>query len=236
MKFVVTGVPGLRAATACPLGSVAGEQLAGAEPGEVELLGRVGEGRSGAGRLHLVPARVVLAPHRPAPGLVQPVELAVARPEPVPECLRREFAVTGGDVAAVFVADVPHGDGRMPGVSPRHPFREVDGGRAECRGARAVVLARAGPESFAVHRDRQDLRVRGDEPGRRRRVPVARSTPIPASASRSRTRSSQPTVSSPGAGCSLDQEKTPTVTRLTPASAMSRMSSAQVDSGHCSGL
>ena len=67
-------------------------------------------------------------------------------------------------------------------------------------------------------------------------VAVARSTRIPDPASRSRTWSSQPAVSSPGAGCSLAQEKTPTVTRLTPASAISRTSSAQVDSGHCSGL
>ena len=67
-------------------------------------------------------------------------------------------------------------------------------------------------------------------------VAVARSTRMPAPPSRSRTLSSQPAFSSPGAGCSLAQEKTPTVTRLTPASAMSWTSSAQVDSGHCSGL
>ena len=71
-------------------------------------------------------------------------------------------------MAAVLVADMPHGDGRMARVAPRHPVREVDGGRAECRGARAVVLARAGREPLAVHRDRQDLGVRRDQPGRRR--------------------------------------------------------------------
>ena len=65
---------------------------------------------------------------------------------------------------------------------------------------------------------------------------VARSTQMPASASRSSTRSSQPADSPPGAGCSLAQENTPTVTRFTPASAISLTSSAQVDSGHCSGL
>jgi len=72
-------------------------------------------------------------------------------------------------VTAVLVPDVPHGHGRMAGVAPGHPAREVGGGRAEGGGAGAVVLPGAGREPPAVRRDRQDLGVRGDEPGRRRR-------------------------------------------------------------------
>ena len=99
------------------LGAVAGQQLVGAEPGEVELLRRVAEGGCRAWRLDLVPARVVLAPDRAAPCLVQPSDLPVARLEPAPERGRGLLAVAGRHVAAVFVADVPHGHGRMTSVT-----------------------------------------------------------------------------------------------------------------------
>ncbi len=150
-----------------PLGVVAGQQLVRAEPGEVELLGRVGERGRDAGRLDLVPAGVVLAPDRPAPGLVQPLKLAVARLEPVPEGLCGAFAVAGGDVASVLVADVPHGDGRVLPVAPRHAPCQVHGGLPERRGARAVVLACARGEPPPVRGDRQDLGVGRGQPGRR---------------------------------------------------------------------
>ena len=59
---------------------------------------------------------------------------------------------------------------------------------------------------------------------------------MPASLSSSSTRSSHAKSYSPSAGSSSAHEKTPTVTIETPASRMSRTSSAHIDSGHCSGL
>jgi hypothetical protein len=67
-------------------------------------------------------------------------------------------------------------------------------------------------------------------------VGVARSTCTPALPSRSITWSSQPNSYRPGSGSRLDQAKTPTVTRLTPASRISATSSFQTCGGHCSGL
>lgn len=48
--------------------------------------------------------------------------------------------------------------------------------------------------------------------------------------------SSQSVWYSPLAGSSQDHEKTPNVTKETPASRISTMSSGQVAPGHCSGL
>ena len=48
--------------------------------------------------------------------------------------------------------------------------------------------------------------------------------------------SSQAKSYSPFAGSSHDQEKTPRVTKVTPASRISSMSSGQSSRGHCSGL
>ena len=151
-----------------PLGGVAGQQLAGAEPGEVELLGRVGERGRDPRRLDLVPGRVDLAPDRAAPGLVQPADLAVPRLEPVPERPRRPVAVAGRDVAAVLVADVPHGHGRVLAVTLRHAPGQIDGRLPVRRGARAVALPRAEREAPAVRGDRQDLGVGRDQPRRGR--------------------------------------------------------------------
>ena len=67
-------------------------------------------------------------------------------------------------------------------------------------------------------------------------VGVASATPIRRSARRSRTRSSQPKSYRPGAGSSIDQAKTPTVTMVIPARVISSASSARTSSGHCSGL
>ena len=67
-------------------------------------------------------------------------------------------------------------------------------------------------------------------------VGVARSTRMPASCSSSSTRSSHAKSYSPSAGSSSAHEKTPTLTIETPASRISRTSSTQTSSGHCSGL
>ena len=48
--------------------------------------------------------------------------------------------------------------------------------------------------------------------------------------------SSQAKSYSPLAGSSQDHEKTPSVTKETPASSISSMSSRHVERGHCSGL
>ncbi len=50
------------------------------------------------------------------------------------------------------------------------------------------------------------------------------------------TSSSQAKEYSPLAGSSQDHEKTPSVTKDTPASRIRVMSSTQVSRGHCSGL
>ena len=181
MKLVVTGCARAVRGEHGPLGAVAGEQLVGAEPGEVELLGRVGEGGGGARRLDLVPARVVLAPDRPAPGLVQPAELAVARPEPAPEGLRRPLAVAGGHVAAVLVADVPHGDGRVlrvalaPSARPGRRRRRGRPGRSgSSAGARRGASRRPSAVTGRISGWAATSQGGGDA------VAVARSTRMPA--------------------------------------------------------
>lgn len=50
------------------------------------------------------------------------------------------------------------------------------------------------------------------------------------------TRSNQPKSQAPGRGSTRAQEKIPAVTMETPASFISRMSSAQTSSGQWSGL
>ncbi len=59
---------------------------------------------------------------------------------------------------------------------------------------------------------------------------------MPFSCSRSMIRSSQPKSYTPCSGSSSAQEKIPTLTIVTPASRISRTSSSQMLSGHCSGL
>lgn len=64
---------------------------------------------------------------------------------------------------------------------------------------------------------------------------VASTTPIPFAAEVEKP--VQPAeLLAPGRGSIIAQEKTPTVTELTPASFISRTSSAHTSSGHCSGL
>jgi hypothetical protein len=67
-------------------------------------------------------------------------------------------------------------------------------------------------------------------------VAVARSTAMPPSCSRSITVSSHSKSKTPSAGWMRDQAKMPRLTIVTPASRMSRTSSCQISSGHCSGL
>ena len=67
-------------------------------------------------------------------------------------------------------------------------------------------------------------------------VGVPRLIRIPAECSSSKRRSIQPKSYSPRRGSISAQEKIPMLTRFTPACRISSMSSAQVSSGHCSGL
>jgi hypothetical protein len=87
--------------------------------------------------------------------------------------LGRAVAVARGDVAAVFVVDVPERDGGVVSVALCHPLDEERGGFPICGTRRAVVLARAGPEGQPVARDGQAFGVSMREPrrgrGRRRR-------------------------------------------------------------------
>ena len=151
------------------LGDEVGEQGVGAEAGEVEALGRVGERRAVAGRADLRPPAVALAPERRAPRRVQRVDGAVARLEPGAEGRRRGVAVAAGVVAAELVADVPHHHRGVIAVAVGEPFDERQRVVPERRRAGAPRLATAGEVAPAAMVDGDDLRVVVDQPRWRRR-------------------------------------------------------------------
>lgn len=124
----------------------------------------------------------------------------------------------------------------MAGVAGREVLG--DGRGVTPVGAAGVreVLAAAPPLDVAVLVAGQGVGVEPAEPGGGAEVGVASTTPMPFACIRSISVSSQPKSLAPGSGSSRAQEKTPRVTELTPASRMSRTSSCQVSSGHCSGL
>ena len=148
------------------LGPVVGQQLVGAEPGEVQRLGRVGHRRGDPRRQHLVEAAVVLRPEGGAPGVVQLVDRAVAVGQPAPEGRRAHVAVAASVVAAQLVADVPEPNGRVRAVAPGHLADQPQRVLAEDRRAGAPGLPAARPQRPALGVDRQDLRVRAGQPGR----------------------------------------------------------------------
>jgi hypothetical protein len=67
-------------------------------------------------------------------------------------------------------------------------------------------------------------------------VAVAMSIRTPPAWSRSTVSSSHPKSYSPSLGSSSAHEKTPSVTRSTPASCINATSSSRTSVGHCSGL
>ncbi len=117
------------------LGQEAAEEGVGGEAEVVEgdaLEGRVVGAAPVFGesvrRLDLVPVGVAVGPEGGPPGVVEGLEGAVPVPQPLPERLGAQVAVTG---AAVLVVDVPGEQGRVAGV----PFGEA---RDECGGVLAV--------------------------------------------------------------------------------------------------
>ena len=229
--------PGREPVQDVALGAVVGEQLVGAEPLEVELLGRVGERGSDPRGQDLVEARVALGPERRAPGVVEPLDVGVAVRQPAAERLGAHVAVAQGVVAAQLVADVPERERLVAGVPLGHRGAQPQRVLHEHRRARAVALPPARPQGRAVGgrpagspgaapsaragarrwpwRGRRGSRRRAGGPG-----------PRPAS----RTRSARAPARASA------HEKTPTVTRLTPACCMRRTSSAWTSVDHCSGL
>ena len=119
-------------------------------------------------RQDLSPVGVVLAPEGGAPCLVQRLDVAVALLQPDPERGRADVAVAPRHVAAELVPDVPQRERRVPGVALGEPLHQREGVLPVHRRARAVGLPAAGPQSGAVGRHRQRLRVAVGQPGRGR--------------------------------------------------------------------
>jgi hypothetical protein len=134
------------------LRQVALEQGVVGEPGEVQLLGGVGEGRREPRWQHLVEAVVELGPERRRPGVVERLDVAVPLGQPAPEVGGRLVAPAHRGVAAVLVADVPHLQRGVVGVPGGQPFDQVHGVLAVDAAGGAVVLASAGPHAPAPSR------------------------------------------------------------------------------------
>ncbi len=147
------------------LGPVVPEELVGAEPGVVELLGRVGDGRPEPGREDLLEGGVVLAPEGRSPGVVEGGHVAVAVVQPAAEGLGGGVAVAVHVVAAQLVRDVPHREGRVRGIPAGDGLDEGECLVAEDGGAGAPGLAPAGPESTPLPVDGQRLGVGPGQPG-----------------------------------------------------------------------
>ena len=217
-------------------GAVVVEQGVGGEAREVHLLGGVGHRRRDPRWQHLVERRVVLAPERGAPCVVQLVDIAVAVGEPAPERRGRHVAPAARVVATQLVGHVPETHRRMPAVAARHLLDERERVLPEDRRAGAPRLPAARPERVSGMVDRKDLRVGGREPRRGRggrRGHVDRDAAV---GQQSTTSSNQPKSNSPGRGSKSAHENTPSVTNPTPAACMRRTSSRHTARGHCSGL
>src|SRR5207248_9519010 len=100
------------------------EQRVGRETHEVELLARIGPGWGPARRQDLVPGRVPLTPEVRSPRFVEPADRSVAFQQPGAKGSGGHVAPAGGHVAAELVADVPHGERRVPGVALCHRLDE----------------------------------------------------------------------------------------------------------------
>ncbi len=150
------------------LGAVLVEQLLGAEPAEVQLLGGVELGGTDPGRLDLVPVGVVLGPERRPPGRVQGLEGAVALAQPPAERPRAHVAVAVRVVAAELVGDVPHREGRMVRVAGGDVLHQRQRVPAVDRRARAPALPAPVAQAPALYVDREHLGMGPGQPRRRR--------------------------------------------------------------------
>ena len=149
------------------LGVVALEQRVGGETEEVQLLAGIGPGGRAPRRHDLVPRAVSLGPEVGAPGFVQLLDRPVARLQPFAEGGGRDVAVARRDMAAVFVADVPHDERGVLRVVVCHRLDQPPRRRAIDRAAGAVMLSCAGPQPHPVGQHGQHLGVPVRKPGRR---------------------------------------------------------------------
>ena len=238
MKFVVTGMSGVISLSSSRSARSWSRKRVGGEPVEVELLRRVGEGRRGPRRQDLVPVAVVLAPERGAPRVVEPVERRCsgrAATHGTRRHSRRSSSARCARRARCSRARARVRDGcRIARARARTSRRECV---AEHRRAGAPGLPAAGPQPDPVGAHGQHLGVLPGQPGRRRSGGGGQVDPHPARVQRVEGLVEPVEVEAPvGPGSSSAQEKMPTLTRSTPASLISRTSSAQVSRGHCSGL
>ena len=142
------------------------EQLVGAVPPEVERMRRVHEIRHAARRQHFAEVAIALRPHRGSPRVVQRVDRAVARAQPLLELAGRLVAEVD---LPVLVSDMPHPDGGMPGVALGQLGGDRQGMLAVDVRGRGELVARSGDQTDAIAVDGQGLGVQQTEPRRGRR-------------------------------------------------------------------
>jgi hypothetical protein len=136
------------------------------EPGEVQPAGGVRPRARYLGRADLIPGRVALAPEPRVPRVVQRVQVAVLVPQPGAEGVRAAWRVGDG---AVFIADVPHGQRRVPGVPLGERARDPGRVLAVDQRRGVVVQSVAEAEDVPVACDGERFLVLVGQPGRRRR-------------------------------------------------------------------
>ena len=145
--------------------AVEGHHLVRRKPPVVEPLRRVAFGDAAGWQVDLVEVAEFVAPEHVAPSDIQGIDGLVAALQPTPKTQARRRAVTQhGVVAAVFVVGLP---GRNRGVlavafsdDACDALRLLAVGRAR----KAIVAARAEAAHPTIGTDRQDLRVRIDQP------------------------------------------------------------------------
>ena len=118
--------------------------------------------------MDLIPVAISLAPECGAPGVVERVERLVACLQPAAKAFdgcRREAL---GDMAGIFVVDMPHRQRRVVAISRGQRAGQACHALAIGAAARAVTLARTRIKRDAIARHRQAVRIFCGHPGRRR--------------------------------------------------------------------
>jgi hypothetical protein len=119
---------------------------------------------------NLLPGGVALAPEDRAPGLVQRRQIAIALLQPAPKTAQADLPPGARRIViAKLIVRLPAHHRRVLPIARGHRGRDAPRVRAIDLRGRLVVPPRAKlpHPSFAI--DRQDLRVRRHQPGRRRR-------------------------------------------------------------------